>query len=121
MVARLQDKKADLLERVVDRLHDKLPDPQAETRRGVPRATTTARCRRPSCSSAIRSISTARRSPICASPSSARPGQAKVRVYNPQIEQHGWQSTHTVVEVVTDDMPFLVDSVSMALNRPWAC
>ena len=45
-----------------------------------------------------------------------RPGQAKIRVYNPQIEQHGWQSTHTVVEVVTDDMPFLVDSASMALN-----
>ena len=40
-----------------------------------------------------------------------------VRVYNPQVEQHGWQSTHTVVEVVTDDMPFLVDSVSMSLNR----
>ena len=40
-----------------------------------------------------------------------------LRVYNPQVEQHGWQSTHTVVEVITDDMPFLVDSISMALNR----
>ncbi|MDH3771001.1 MAG: NAD-glutamate dehydrogenase, partial [Nitrospirota bacterium] len=46
-----------------------------------------------------------------------RPRQAKVRVYNPQIEQHGWQSTHTVVEIVNDDMPFLVDSVSIALNQ----
>ena len=44
------------------------------------------------------------------------PGQPKVRVYNPQIEQHGWQSTHTIVEIVTDDMPFLVDSVRMVLN-----
>ncbi len=44
-------------------------------------------------------------------------GESKVHVYNPHFEKHGWQSTHTVVEVVTDDMPFLVDSVSMALNR----
>ena len=44
-------------------------------------------------------------------------GSAKVRVYNPRLEQHGWQSTHTIVEIATDDMPFLVDSVRMALNR----
>ena len=44
------------------------------------------------------------------------PGEPKIRVYNPQIEQHGWQSTHTIVEIVTDDMPFLVDSVRMVLN-----
>ncbi|MBA2636792.1 MAG: NAD-glutamate dehydrogenase [Solirubrobacterales bacterium] len=45
------------------------------------------------------------------------PGEAKVRVYNPRFEQHGWQSMHTVVEVVIDDMPFLVDSASMELSR----
>ena len=43
--------------------------------------------------------------------------QTKVRVYTPRAEQHGWSSTHTVVEIVTDDMPFLVDSVTAALNR----
>lgn len=43
--------------------------------------------------------------------------EAKVRVYNPQLEQHGWQTTHTVIEIAFDDMPFLVDSVSMELNR----
>src|SRR5205814_1455430 len=32
-------------------------------------------------------------------------------------EEHGWQSTHTVVEIVNDDMPFLVDSVTMEVNR----
>lgn len=46
-----------------------------------------------------------------------KPGQSKVRVYNPQFEQHGWQSTHTVIEIAHDDMPFLVDSVRMELNR----
>ena len=45
------------------------------------------------------------------------PGTPNVRVYNPQFEAHGWQSTHTTVEIVTDDMPFIVDSVSMVLSR----
>jgi glutamate dehydrogenase len=45
------------------------------------------------------------------------PGVAKVRVYSPRFEEHGWRSVHSVVEIVTDDMPFLVDSVSMELNR----
>ncbi|HEY1274856.1 MAG TPA: NAD-glutamate dehydrogenase [Thermoleophilaceae bacterium] len=46
-----------------------------------------------------------------------RPGATKVRLYNPQFESDGWQSTHTAVEIVTDDAPFLIDSVSMELNR----
>ena len=46
-----------------------------------------------------------------------RPGETKVRVYNPQFETHGWQSTHTAVEIVTDDRPFLIDSIGMELNR----
>src|SRR5262245_41390719 len=45
------------------------------------------------------------------------PGHARVRVFNPSIEEHGWQSTHTIVEIVNDDMPFLVDSVAMEVNR----
>ncbi len=45
------------------------------------------------------------------------PGEAKIRVYNPQFEEHGWQSTHAVVEMVNDDMPFLVDSTRMEINR----
>jgi glutamate dehydrogenase len=45
------------------------------------------------------------------------PGEAKVHVYNPDFEQQGWSSPYTVVELVTDDMPFLVDSVTMELNR----
>src|SRR5258706_11921131 len=45
------------------------------------------------------------------------PGRARVRVFNPTISEHGWQSTHTVIEIVNDDMPFLVDSVTMEVNR----
>ncbi|MCP5419696.1 MAG: NAD-glutamate dehydrogenase [Gammaproteobacteria bacterium] len=46
-----------------------------------------------------------------------QPGTPAVRVYNPSFEEDGWQCTHTVVEIVTDDMPFLVDSMTMELNR----
>jgi glutamate dehydrogenase len=45
------------------------------------------------------------------------PGKARVRVFNPSVQEHGWQSTHTIVEIVNDDMPFLVDSVTMEVNR----
>src|SRR5437879_10083032 len=44
-------------------------------------------------------------------------GLAKIRAYNPVSGQHGWQSTHTAIEIVNDDMPFLVDSVTMEVNR----
>ena len=45
------------------------------------------------------------------------PGEAKVNVYNPDLERDGWHSPYTVVEIVSDDMPFIVDSVTMELNR----
>ncbi|MFG3123529.1 NAD-glutamate dehydrogenase [Streptomyces sp. NPDC017615] len=44
-------------------------------------------------------------------------GTANVRVYTPTVEENGWTCSHTVVEVVTDDMPFLVDSVTNELTR----
>ncbi len=45
------------------------------------------------------------------------PGETLLRVYNPVLEAHGWESTHTVVEIVIEDMPFLVDTVRMEVNR----
>jgi glutamate dehydrogenase len=44
-------------------------------------------------------------------------GAPKLRVFNPRLDEHGWQSTHTVIEIVNDDMPFLVDSIIMEVNR----
>ena len=44
-------------------------------------------------------------------------GTPKLRVYNPQSEEDGWESTHTAIEIVNDNMPFLVDSVTMEVNR----
>jgi glutamate dehydrogenase len=45
------------------------------------------------------------------------PSGARVRVFNPTIAEDGFVSDHTVVQIVQDDMPFLVDSVTMAVNR----
>jgi len=45
------------------------------------------------------------------------PGETKIRIYNPNDEQNGWQTTHTVVEVICDDMSFLVDSLRIVLSR----
>src|SRR6201996_2872220 len=45
------------------------------------------------------------------------PGVAKVRVFNPTQAEHGFESGLTVVQIVNDDMPFLVDSITNELNR----
>ena len=42
---------------------------------------------------------------------------AVIRVFNPEVAKDGWQSSHTIVEIIAKDMPFLVDSVRMAMNR----
>ena len=44
-------------------------------------------------------------------------GQALLRIFNPSERQHGYTSNFTFVEMVNDDMPFLVDSVSAAISR----
>lgn len=46
-----------------------------------------------------------------------RKGQPKLRVYNPTEKEFGYTSPYTFVELVNDDMPFLVNSVTAAINR----
>jgi glutamate dehydrogenase len=46
-----------------------------------------------------------------------RRGRALVRVFNPTLREHGFSSAHTVIELVNDDMPFLVDTIGLALTR----
>ena len=45
-----------------------------------------------------------------------RAGKPLVRVFNPTEDRNGWQSSLTIVETVTDDRPFLVDSVTMQIS-----
>jgi glutamate dehydrogenase len=44
-------------------------------------------------------------------------GSPKVRLINPNVGEDGWASRHSVVEIVNDDMPFLVDSTTVEINR----
>ncbi len=46
-----------------------------------------------------------------------RRGRALVRVFNPTLREYGYSSPHTVIEMINDDMPFLVDSIGLALTR----
>ena len=46
-----------------------------------------------------------------------KPKQTKIRAFNPDKKRDGWVSNHSVIEIVTDDMPFLVDSVSSEITR----
>ena len=47
-----------------------------------------------------------------------KPGKPLVRVHNPDTK-HGdlWGTHHTILDIVTEDMPFLVDSVTAELDR----
>ncbi|MEO6409021.1 MAG: NAD-glutamate dehydrogenase, partial [Burkholderiaceae bacterium] len=44
-------------------------------------------------------------------------GVARVRVVSPTVADSGWDSRHSVIDIVNDDMPFLVDSAMMEINR----
>jgi glutamate dehydrogenase len=46
-----------------------------------------------------------------------RRSSALVRVFNPTMREHGFVSPHTVIEMVNDDMSFLVDSIGLALTE----
>ncbi len=45
-----------------------------------------------------------------------KPGKPKIRIFNPSEKEHGWRTGHTVIEILNDDMPFLVDSITAELN-----
>ena len=44
-------------------------------------------------------------------------GRPLARVFNPDLKKDGFSSSHTIVAVVTDDMPFLVDSLGIVFNQ----
>ena len=44
-------------------------------------------------------------------------GETLVQVLSPDLERDGWETERTILMFVTDDVPFLVDSVRMVLDR----
>ena len=45
------------------------------------------------------------------------PAAAQVHLFSPDYERDGWQSPHSVLQVLHADMPFLVDSLQLELRR----
>ncbi len=46
-----------------------------------------------------------------------QPGELLLRIFNPTEKDDGWESEHTIIEMVNDDMPFLVDSANLTLTE----
>ncbi len=46
-----------------------------------------------------------------------RPGEHLVQILSPDLERDGWHSPRSVLMFVTDDIPFLVDTVRLVLDR----
>jgi len=46
-----------------------------------------------------------------------RQHEVKLRTLNPERDREGWESSHTILEIINDDMPFLVDSVVLVLSE----
>ncbi len=53
---------------------------------------------------------------MCQLAQKRRKNQAKVKVFNPKKHLHGWESDHTIIQIVNDDKPFLVDSITGMLS-----
>ena len=46
-----------------------------------------------------------------------KPETLSLRIFNPDKKIHGYESPFTIIEMVNDNMPFLVDSISAAIDR----
>ncbi|WP_148862375.1 NAD-glutamate dehydrogenase [Marinobacter fonticola] len=44
-------------------------------------------------------------------------GDTPVAVFNPDLESDGWQSTHSVIFILHPNIPFLIDSIRIAINQ----
>jgi len=116
MAVKASDVELDLIGVLSDCVRRRLPDepPAAYTEfvrqyyRWVPARDLADRRTLDLCGAVVAHFQTARQ---------RRPGEVKVNVYNPDLERDGWHSPFTVVEIVSDDMPFIVDSVTMELSR----
>ena len=47
---------------------------------------------------------------------SREPGVTSIRVFDPERPQHGYETSGTVVDIVVDDSPFLIDSIKTAIE-----
>lgn len=48
---------------------------------------------------------------------SKKPNKPAIRIYTPTIEKDGWTIGHTIIDIVSDDMAFLIDSIVAEIVR----
>jgi glutamate dehydrogenase len=116
MAVKTGDLESELIEAVIDRFRDRLPDAQAAVAESfvrqyyhwVPSSDLTGRSEEDLYAVAMAhwELSQQRRS-----------HEAKVRVYNVGSDGSGEDGADTFIDLVSDDMPFIVDSVTMELSR----
>ncbi len=116
MAVKTGDLESELIEAVIDRVRDRLPDAQASMAESfvrqyyhwVPSSDLAGRSEDDLYAVAIAhwELSQQRRS-----------HEAKVRVYNAGPDAEGEDGAYTFIDMVSDDMPFIVDSVTMELSR----
>jgi glutamate dehydrogenase len=44
-------------------------------------------------------------------------GEQKLRIYTPSLDENGFKSPYSIIEMVNDDMPFIVDSTTETINK----
>ncbi len=52
---------------------------------------------------------------LSAAAETRKSGKRNVRVFTPEQKRDGWHAPHSVIELVNDDMPFIIDSVTAEL------
>jgi glutamate dehydrogenase len=45
------------------------------------------------------------------------PEELKISLFNPTVDEYAWHSEHSCMQFVFEDMPFLVDSIRMEIDR----
>ena len=108
--------ESELIDRVCRLVRDQVPEDEAalaerfvrQYYEWVPTIDLAARAEADLAAAALAHLGLARR---------RREGEAQVRVYNPEPDQDGLSSPHTFIDIVSPDMPFIVDSVTMELLR----
>jgi glutamate dehydrogenase len=116
MAVKTGDLESELIEAVIDRLRDRLPDAQAAIAESfvrqyyhwVPSSDLAGRSEDDLYAVAIA---------VWELSGERRAHEAKVRVYNTGQDGDGEAGAYTCIDLVSDDMPFIVDSVTMELSR----
>ena len=116
MKTALEKRKDDLIARVAQMLHSRLPQPSAKAAARFAKQYYARVAAEDIANQAIEDLYGAVLSHWHLA-HRRTPGEALIHIYNPVYEQHGWRSPHTVIELVCDDMAFLVDSVNILMMR----